>query len=75
MENATCKTLQNQGETFAHNYGHGAQHLSVVCAVLLRLAFLVDQTPQRCCGLCQAVWAKRGSKRLLGERRRALLYD
>jgi len=33
---------------------------------------LVDQTPQRCCALLQAVWAKLGSKRLRWERRRAL---
>lgn len=38
----------------------------------MMLAFLVDQTQQRCCALFQAVWAKLGSKRLLWERLRAL---
>ena len=38
------------------------------------LAFLVDQTQQRCGALLQAVWAKLGSKHLLWERLRALCY-
>jgi hypothetical protein len=36
------------------------------------LAFFVDQVQQFCCPLFQAVWAKMGSKRRLGERMRAL---
>jgi len=71
----TFNTLQNQGDHFEHNYGHGYQHLSVVCAVLMMLAFVVDQVQQLCCPLFQAVWAKLGSTRRLGERRRALFYD
>jgi hypothetical protein len=43
--------------------------------MLMMLAFVVDQTQQLCCALFQAVWAKLGSKRLLWERLRALLYD
>lgn len=75
IENETFNTLKNQGYNFEHNYGHGAQHLSVVFAMLMMLAFLVDQTQQLCCALFQAVWAKLGSKRLLWERMRALFYD
>jgi hypothetical protein len=75
IENETFNTLKNQGDNFEHNYGHGEQHLSVVFAMLMRLAFLVDQTQQLCCALFQAVWAKLGSKRLLWERMRALCYD
>ena len=74
-ENETCTTLKNQGDNFEHNYGHGEQHLSVVFAILMMLAFLVDQTQQLCCALFQAVWAKLGSKRMLWERMRALFYD
>jgi hypothetical protein len=74
MENETCNTLKNQGDNFEHNYGHGKQNLSVVFATMMLLAFLVDQTPQLCCALCRAVWAKLGSKRLLWERMRALFY-
>jgi hypothetical protein len=74
MENETCKTLKNHGYHFEHNDGHGTQNLSVVCAMVMLLAFLVDQTQQLCGALLQAVWAKLGSKRLLWERMRALCY-
>src|SRR2546427_3925117 len=72
IENETFNTLKNQGYNFEHNYGHGQKNLSVVFAMLMMLAFLVDQTQQRCCTLFQAVWAKLGSKRLLWERMHAL---
>ena len=75
IENETFNTLKNQGYNFEHNYGHGEKHLSVVFAMLMMLAFLVDQTQQLCCALFRAVWAKLGSKRLLWERMRALFYD
>ena len=58
IENETCNTLKNQGYSFEHNDGHGTHHLSVMCAVVMMLAFLVDQTQQLCCALFQAVWAK-----------------
>ena len=74
IDNETFNTLKNQGYNFEHNYGHGEQHLSVVFAMLMMLAFLVDQTQPLCCALFQAVWAKLGSKRLLWERMRALFY-
>jgi len=74
IENETFHTLKNQGYNFEHNYGHGEQNLSVVFAMLMMLAFLVDQAQQVCCALFQAVWAKLGSKRLLWERMRALFY-
>jgi hypothetical protein len=75
IENETFNTLKNQGYHFEHNYGHGYQHLSVVFAVLMMLAFCVDQVQQLCCPLFQAVWAKLGSKRRLWERMRALFDD
>src|SRR5256886_16215716 len=75
IENETFNTLKNQGYNFEHNYGHGMQNLSVVFAMLMMLAFLVDQTQQLCCALFRAVWAKLGSKRMLWERVRALFYD
>ena len=70
-----CHALKNQDYHFAHNYGHGEQHLSVVFAMLMMLAFLVDQAQQLCCALFQAVWAKLGRKRRLWELMRALFYD
>jgi hypothetical protein len=75
IEHETFKTLKNQGDNFEHHDGHGEPHLSVVLAMVMRLAFLVDQTQQLCCALFQAVWAKLGSKRLLWERMRALFDD
>jgi hypothetical protein len=75
IENETFNTLKNQGYHFEHNYGHGEQHLAVVFAMLMMLAFLVDQAQQLCCPLFQAVWTKLGSKRMLWERLRALFYD
>ena len=75
IENETFNTLKNQGYNFEHTYGHGEQHLSVVFAMLMMLAFLVDQTQQLGCALFRAVWTKLGSKRLLWERMRALFYD
>ena len=74
IENETFNTLKNQGYHFEHNDGHGEQHVSVGFAMLMRLAFLVDQAQQLCCALFQAVWPKLGSKRLLWERMRALFY-
>lgn len=75
LENETFTTLQKQGDNFEHHDGHGTQNLSVVLAVVMLRAFLVEQTQQRCCALFQAVWAKLGRKRRLWERMSALLYD
>jgi hypothetical protein len=74
IEHETFNTLKNQGYHFAHNFGHGYQHLSVVLATLMMLAFLVDQVQQLCCPLFQAAWATWSSKRLLWEKMRAYFY-
>jgi len=74
MENETVNPLKTPGDNCEHHDGHGTQQLSVVCAIVMLLAFWVDQTPQRCCAFCRAVWAKLGSKRLLWARMRALFY-
>jgi hypothetical protein len=70
-KNETFNTLKNQGYHYEHNYGHGKKHLSVVFAMLMMLAFLVDQTQQLCCPLFQAVWNKLGSKRALWDNLRS----
>jgi len=74
IENETFNTLKNQGYNFEHNYGHGKKNLSVVFAMLMMLAFLVDQAQQLACRLFQAVWKKLGSKRSLWEKIRYLFY-
>lgn len=67
IENETFNTLKNQGYNFEHNYGLGEKHLAVVFAMLMMLAFLVDQTQQLCCILFQSVWKKLKSKKALWE--------
>jgi|SRR5579884_3046154 len=49
IENETFNTLKNQGYHFEHNYGHGNQNLATVLALLMFLAFTIDQIQQRCC--------------------------
>lgn len=46
IENETFNTLKNQGFHLEHNYGHGAKFLSTVFALLMLLAFSVDQLAQ-----------------------------
>ena len=46
IENETFNVLKNHGYQLEHNYGHGKQNLSTVLAMLMMLAFLVDQTQQ-----------------------------
>ena len=75
IENETFNTLKNQGYHFQHNYGHGHQNLSVVLAMLMMLAFLVDQTQQLCCPQFAAAWEKCISKRALWERMRAIFHQ
>ena len=75
IENETFNTLKNQGYHFEHNFGHGYQHLSVVFAYLMMLAFAVDQAQQLSCQLFQAAWAKARSKRALWEKMRGLFND
>lgn len=72
VENETFNTLKNQGYHFEHNFGHGDKNLSVVFAMLMMLAFLVDQAQQLACSLFQAVLKKVGSRIRLWERMRAL---
>jgi Transposase DDE domain len=67
IENETFNTLKNQGYHFEHNYGHGKQNLATVLALLMFLAFTVDQMMQRCWRLFRQV---RG-----GLRTKAKLWD
>ena len=79
IENETFNTLKNQGYRLGHNYGHGERNLSVVLALMMMLAFLVDQVQQLCCPLFQAAWGKMKTKcHLWDEIRthfRTLLFD
>lgn len=55
IENETFNTLKNQGYHFEHNYGHGNQHLATILALLMFLAFTIDQIQQRCCRFFRAL--------------------
>jgi Transposase DDE domain len=67
IENETFNTLKNQGYHFEHNYGHGYKHLAEVFALLMMLAFLIDQVQQKCNPLFRKAWEKKGSKSALWE--------
>src|SRR4051812_5608581 len=67
IENETFNTLKNQGYHFEHNYGHGENNLGTVFALLMMLAFLIDQVQQECNPLFRAAWARKGPKCALGE--------
>jgi hypothetical protein len=75
VENETHNTLKNQGYHYEHNFGHGVKHLAVNFALLMLLAFLVDQVQQLSCSLFQAVWEKMGSKRRLWDEMRHLFHS
>jgi len=71
----TFNTLKNQGYHFEHNFGHGEKNLSVVFALLMMLAFWVDQVQQSACRLFRAVLEKESSRRGLWEHVRALFHS
>jgi DDE family transposase len=75
VENETFNTLKNQGYHYEHNFGHGKENLSVVFAVLMMLAFMIDQVLQLCDPLFQGAWRKLESKRALWEQQRALFRN
>jgi hypothetical protein len=75
IENETFNTLKNQGYHFEHNYGHGQKNLCTVFALLMLLAFLIDQVQQRCNPLFRAAWQKKGPKCALWEAMRSLFSE
>jgi len=72
IENETFNTLKNQGYHFEHNYGHGTQNVATVLALLMFLAFTVDQIQQRCWELFRRVRAGLRTKAKLWESLRSL---
>lgn len=72
IENETFNTLKNQGYHFEHNFGHGYKHLSHVFGLLIFLAFLIDQSQQRCCGLFRSALERMKRKRYFWERLRSV---
>lgn len=75
IENETFNTLKNQGYHFEHNYGHGQQNLATNLALLMLLAFLVDQIQQHCCSLFRQLWKGLGTKSKLWAYLRSLFQS
>ena len=71
IENETFNTLKNQGYHFEHNFGHGFNFLCSVFAILMMLAFTVDQIQQHACDTFQQLWEGLGTKVKLWESLRA----
>jgi hypothetical protein len=67
IENETFNTLKNQGYQFEHNFGHGYRYLSTVFAMLMMLAFLIDQVQQTCCSSFKRALTKKKRKIRLWE--------
>ena len=72
IENEVFNTLKNQGYHAEHNYGLGKQYLIFVFALLMMLAFLVDQIQALCCPLFQQAYQTLQSKIGLWEKMRSL---
>ncbi len=72
VENETFNTLKNLGYNLEHNYGHGQKHLSTVLAILMMLAFLLDQIQESCCEYFQAARNRFHSRKALWQKMREL---
>jgi hypothetical protein len=74
VENETFNTLKNQGYQFEHNFGHGQKNLHTVFALLMMLAFCIDQIQEATCGLFQAALKRFGARRTLWEMLRSFFH-
>ena len=75
IENETFNTLKNQSYHLEHNYGHGEKQLATVFAMLMMLAFLVDQVQELCCSLFKAARQKFRSRTSLWDKLRGLFTE
>ena len=55
--NEVFNVMRNQGLNLSHNFGHGTRNPGSVLAVLMMLAFLIEQVQERCCRVFQAARA------------------
>lgn len=72
IENPIFNTLKNHNYHFDHNFGHGYKNLSTILAMLMMLAFFVDQVQELCCPAFQQALKKRESKIGLWEKLRGI---
>lgn len=73
IENETFNTLKNQGYNFKHNYGHGEKNLCTNFALLMILAFMIDQIQQLCNEQFQKLLEKKKWKKYIWEDVRSFL--
>lgn len=73
IENETFNTLKNKGYNFEHNYGHGKQNLCTNFALLMMLAFLIDQVQETTCPLFKKVMGRLKKKKLIWDRYKVLI--
>jgi hypothetical protein len=71
IENETFNTLKNQGYQFEHNFGHGKKNLHTVFALLMMLAFLIDQIQEASCGLFQTAMGSGRTRQAMWRRMRS----
>lgn len=72
IENETYNTLKQLGYNLEHNYGHGKKYLSTNFALLMMLAFLIDQVQEICCSVFRRCKNFTGTYRGLWESMRVL---
>ncbi len=70
IENETFNTLKNQGYHLEHSYGHGKKYLATNFAILMFIAFLVDQIAQALSYAFRTAWEYCKTKKLLWEKTR-----
>jgi len=75
IENETFNTLKTQDYHFEHNFGHWKKNLSTNMALLMMLAFLVDQIQQSVCNLFKAAYEKVWCKMALWDKIRGLFFN
>jgi hypothetical protein len=68
----TFNTLKNQNYHFEHNFGHGKRNLNNVFAMLMLLAFLIDQVQEICDMLFKKALLRQGRKSYLWDKLRGL---
>ena len=64
VENETINTLKTQGYQFEHNFGHGKKNLSVIMALLMMIAFMIDEL-----GFIACKYMQQAKQVLLGKKR------
>ena len=75
IENETFNTLKTQGYQFEHNFGHGKKNLHTIFAMIMMLAFFVDQIQESACGLFQAALKKSKKRGRLWGRMQKIFFS